>query len=248
LSSALPSLREQLRVPSERFDVGHIGSQIVQAMGGPACQVQVQKMSAGGGQNLGIWQLHLPPPAQAILGHKVLIVKMVRAQSSHHCLDSEADHLCKLAEGCPSIREDPKLTFPIKVLDIVPPSNRVQHNLMVMPIAKGQRLAEYFCMSCAGGKIQELLQVIKELGRELKLFHQRYNNRKHADFTPSNIFYDQQTKSFTFIDVGGVGTNVVDRDDEHFIKSLQITCGPGSPYGSYFTNVVQAFRAGYAGR
>jgi hypothetical protein len=241
-------LREQLRVPTERFDVGQIGTQIVVAVGGPACQVQAQKLSAGGGQNLGIWQLNLPPPAQQILGHKVLIVKMVRAQSSHQFLDSEADHLCKLAEACPSIREDPKLTFPIKVLDIVPPSNRVQCNLMVMPIAKGTRLAEYFCMSIAGNKIQELLQVIKELGRELRLFHQRYNNRKHADFTPSNIFFDQQSRSFTFIDVGGVGTNVVEKDDEHFIKSLQITCGPQSPYGAHFNPVVQAFRAGYAGR
>merc|ERR1719387_2702106 len=96
-------------------------------------------MSAGGGQNMGIWQLTLPPPAQQTIGHQVLIVKMVAARSAHHSLDSEADHLCKLAEACPAIREDSKLTFPIKVLDLVPPSNRVQQNLMIMPSAKGHR-------------------------------------------------------------------------------------------------------------
>jgi hypothetical protein len=205
-------------------------------------------MNHGGGQNLGIWQLQLPPPAQQIVGHKVLIVKLVSAQSSHRCLDCEADHLCKLAETCPTIREDPKLTFPIKVLDIVPPSNRVMHNLMVMPVAKGQRLAEYFCMSISGGKLQELFGVLRELGRELKLFHLRYNNKKHADFTPSNIFYDQQTRSFTFIDVGGIGTSVMEQDDEHFVKSLQLTCGAGTPYGPHFHNAVAAFKSGYYGR
>jgi hypothetical protein len=241
-------LREQLRVPTDRIDVAQIGSQIVQAMGGPVCQVAVQRLSAGGGQNMGIWQLAIPPPAQHIVGHKVLIVKMVASHSSHRCLDSEADHLCKLAEACPAIREDPKLTFPIKVLDLVPPSGRVQQNLMVMPVAKGHRFAEYFCMSITAGKLHELLGVLKDLGRELKLFHQRYNSKKHADFTPSNIFYDDQTKSFTFIDVGGVGTNVMERDDEHFIKSLQLTCGPGSPYAPHFHPAANAFRNGYLGR
>lgn len=249
LSSALPSLREQLRIPMERIDVAQIGSQIVQALGGPACQVAVQNLTAraGGGQNLGIWSLTIPPLAEQIIGHKVLIVKMVNARSTHRCLDSEADNICKLAEACPAIREDPKLSFPIKVLDLIPPSGRVQQNLMIMPNAKGHRLAEYFCMCIAQGKSQELMGVLRDLGRELKLFHQRYNNRKHADFTPSNIFYDSQTKSFTFIDVGGIGTNVVERDDEHFIKSLQITCGHGQ-YAPHFNPAMTAFHAGYAGR
>jgi hypothetical protein len=246
LSSALPSLREQLRVPMERVDVAQISAQIVQALGGPAIPAVVQRMSnAGGGQNMGIWTFQLPPPAQQIIGHKVLIVKMVQAQSSHRCLPSEADSICKVAEACPAIREDPKLTFPIKVLDLVPPSNRVQYNLMVMPEAKGNRLAEYFCMSITGGRSHELMEVLKMLGRELKMFHQRYNNRKHADFTPSNIFYDASTKSLTFIDLGGVGTQVMERDDEHFIKSLQLTCGPGSLYAQHFRPAVAAFQQGY---
>jgi hypothetical protein len=245
LSSALPSLREQLRVPTERVDVARIGPQIMQALGGPACQVAVQNLAMGGGQNFGIWKLQIPPPAQQIIGHKVLIVKMVRAQSSHRYLDNEADHLCKLAEACPAMREDPKLTFPIKVLDLVPPSNRVQHNLMIMPVAKGDRLAEYFCMTISAGRAHEMMGVLQMLGRELKLFHQRYNNRKHADFTPSNIFYEPQSKSFTFIDLGGVGTAVSERDDEHFIKSLQLTCGPGTPYAAHVNHAVNAFRQGY---
>jgi hypothetical protein len=236
-----------MRVPFERFtDVGQIGPQIMQALGAPGYQVRAHKEStAGGGQNLGIWKLDIPGPAQQIIGHKVLIVKMVAAQSVHRCLDSEADNICKLAEACPAIREDPKLTFPIKVLDIVPPSNRVQHNLMIMPLAKGERLAEYFCMSISGGRAHELMAALKMLGRELKLFHLRYGNRKHADFTPSNIFYEKQTQSFTFIDVGGVGTTVMERDEEHFIKSLQLTCGPQTAYGAHFQSAVNAFRQGY---
>jgi len=249
LSTGLPALREALRVPREGpLDVGQIGSLIVQALGGPACQAPLQNLNAGGGQNLGVWQLQVPPAAKQIIGYGVLIVKMVPAQSSHRSLDSEANNLCKLAEACPAIREDSKLTFPIKVLDIVPPSNRVQHNLMIMPIAKGKRLAEYMCMSAAGGRLQEMLGVIRDLGRELKLFHQRYSNRKHADFTPSNIFYDETTRSLTFIDVGGMGTQVVERDEEHFIKSLHLTMGPRSPYGQYLQSTVQAFQQGYMGR
>jgi tRNA A-37 threonylcarbamoyl transferase component Bud32 len=142
------------------------------------------------------------------------------------------------------MREDPKLSFPIKVLDIIPPSGRVQSNLMVMPNAKGTRLAEYMCMSISQGRAQELMQVLQALGKELKLFHQRYNHKKHADFTPSNIFYDQQY-GFTFIDVGGIGTSVQEHDVDHFIKSLQITCGPQTPYGPHFNNAVHAFKQGY---
>merc|ERR1719269_149235 len=119
---------------------------------------------------------------------------------------------------------------------------------MVMPLAKGQRLAEFFCLSISQNKSQELMAVLQMLGRELKLFHQRYSNRKHADFTPSNIFYDETTRSLTFIDVGGMGTQVVERDEEHFIKSLHLTMGPRSPYGQYLQSTVQAFQQGYMGR
>ena len=40
----------------------------------------------------------------------------------------------------------------------------------------------------------------------------RYGKQQHADFQPSNIFYDEETNTFVFIDIGGIGAMVGESD------------------------------------
>jgi Ser/Thr protein kinase RdoA (MazF antagonist) len=125
------------------------------------------------------------------------------------------------------------------------PSN-VKQTLLVMPKAAGERFGDWMTMSCHQRRQAEVLAAVRELGRELKEFHVRYGNKKHADFSPSNIYYDAATKSFTFIDVGGIGTAVMNDDVSHFIQAITIMGQAGGPLAQIVHPAAQAIRAGYS--
>jgi hypothetical protein len=174
---------------------------------------------------------------------------MVTGRAIHQYLDAEPDHLVKLAATCPGIRDDPKLAFPVKLIDIVGQKPHTEQVLMVMPKAAGERFGDWMTMTCFQGRQAEVVAAVHELGRELKDFHRRYGNRKHADFSPSNIYYNAATRSFTFIDLGGVGTAVMNDDITHFIQAITImgrAGGPGGPLAKLIQPATHAIRAGYS--
>jgi hypothetical protein len=178
---------------------------------------------------------------------KEYILKMVAGQAIHRSLDAEPDNLVKLAAAYPGIREDKKLAFPVKIID-VQGGNMMKQTLLIMPKAAGERFGDWMTMSCFQGKQAEVIAAVRELGRELKGFHARYNNKKHADFSPSNIHYDPATRSFTFIDLGGVGTRVMNDDVSHFIQAITIMGQAGGPLAQIIQPATQALRAGYSQR
>jgi hypothetical protein len=246
LGSVLPSLRETLKIGTAQFDPVHYGPAILEQLNlnGP---VKIDRQNMGGGQNQGIWSMVVFSTGQPATVQKEYILKLVAGQSIHPSLDSEPDNLVKLAAACPGIREDTKLAFPVKIIDVLAPSHQ-RHTLLVMPKASGERFGDWMTMTCFAHRQQEVIAAVQELGRELRDFHVRYGNRKHADFSPSNIYYDPATKSFTFIDLGGVGTQVMNDDVQHFIQALSIMGGAGGPLGTIVQAATQALKTGYQQR
>merc|ERR1719456_672791 len=115
-----------------------------------------------------------------------------------------------------------------------------------MPQAKGKRLSDWqgTRLGRAGPGMHEVFEVYRRLGQVLQQFHNRYNRQlNHADFTPANVHYDDVTKQFTLVDLGGLGTNVTEGDLEHFCNSINIM---GVHYGAqYVQQGQQALKQGY---
>lgn len=174
-------------------------------------------------------------------GSQELILKLVDANLR------EGDHLFHLARSHPSIPFDPNLSFPSHILRCVEPDGAHRYDLIVMEKAAGAALAEVISFKWYAKESAHVMRIIEELGSCLKEFHMRYGNSQHGDFHASNIFYDEATDQFTFIDVADIGSPKRSKtytDKEHFIQSLR---GMSHTFGAtFFADASQAFQAGYS--
>jgi hypothetical protein len=245
--AAATPLRESIHLHIRSgHDVCAQGAAIAKALGiGGPVQNPTPVTNAGGGQNSGVFSMNLGTAGLQAFGVAEVVLKLTSGVRKNHFLDTEAENLAKVAAAHPGIRDDSLVAFPIKVLDVhtgVGP--QPQFNLFVMPAAKGQRLTDWQGLKMSRRCTQEVCENLRALGRVLKEFHTRYGCKlNHADFTPANVHYDDATKKFTFVDLGGLGTNVTEGDLEHFCKSIQIM---GCTYGpQYVAQAQQALKQGY---
>jgi hypothetical protein len=249
-------LREALQLPLRYAgELAHHGAAIAKALGIVGAVGPLQPLDAngkgGGGQNEGVWVMHLGPAGMASIGHQEVVLKLISGMRKIHNLPTEAETIVQVANTFPNIREDPLLSFPLKVFDVhTYGPQQPQFTLFVMPKARGQRLADFISLRLVRqGGVQDVCEMLTRLGQTLKQFHLRYQQPNgsplnHADFTPSNVNYDEHTREFTFIDLGGLGTSVTKTDVDHFCESIRIIANySGGP--SFHQQGCAAIRAGY---
>jgi len=183
--------------------------------------------SNSGGLNEGLWTLHAHG--------QDLIIKLVGASRQ------ESDKLVQLSARYPDMASDSMLAFPLQVVRCVGTDGTHRYDLVVMKRARGTRLGDYVGEKWYGGESDKLMQVLWKLGSCLRKFHSRYGHSQHGDFQPSNIFYDEDSNNFTFIDVADIGRQ--GNDIEHFLKSLKILAGAYGP--KFLCEASGAFECGY---
>jgi hypothetical protein len=228
----------------EKFDAQRELPRILESIGlsstGTAHVEQMQGFA--GGLNDGVWFVTLQ--GSVVGGTSELVLKLVSAKRKFPTLPTEVENLSRLSRTCPAMRSDPALSFPVKLLDCVPKNGgKASQNLIIMPKAPGQRLADWLGLNWARGRVDPIATAMDLLGKELRIFHERYGKQQHADFQPSNIFYDEDTTTFVFIDIGGIGAMVGETDQVHFVKGLNICA---KAYGDDFSTLTSdAFHQGY---
>jgi len=165
-----------------------------------------------GGQNEGIWFVQ----SQG----KELVLKVVQGKSPHPRLLSESDNLLKVYAEHPEIVADQFVAFPTKIVRVQDHNGGHLCDIMVMPRAKGRMLALIIHELWLKRHFTELMRIFEKVGSCIAGFHRRYQGKQHGDLQPANIVYDSHSDQITLIDLGGIGTNVVETDEEHFLQSL----------------------------
>merc|ERR1719401_1233531 len=173
-----------------------------------------------GGLNEGVWFVSDPNQGAP---KDDLVLKLVTCKKAHASLPTEAENFMRIYREHPSVISDRLVAFPSNLLSCVGPSGKAW-DLIVMRKVRGERLAEYIERKShsAPRQLPELLQLMDKLGARLAEFHGRYGGCQHGDFQAANIFYDEATDEFTFIDIGGMGIPTTETDEQHFSKNLQM--------------------------
>mmetsp|Transcript_15553 Transcript_15553/g.36654 ORF Transcript_15553/g.36654 Transcript_15553/m.36654 type:complete len:564 (-) Transcript_15553:68-1759(-) len=228
-------LKGELRV-GQGFDPRRpeIRSQLLALLKLPA-GAHIQEMSGfKGGLNLGIW---------LVSGGQDLVLKQVRCFRVASNVLTEAENFIRIVKEHPEIVNDPLVAFPVKILSCIGAEGKLVSDLIVMRRSRGERLCEYVATKFYAGQVPQLRSAVEQVGQALARFHQRYANQQHGDFQPSNIYYDEKTKTVFFIDVGGMGVPTTGNDLEHFHQCMRSMTTGYKP--DLHVELLQAFDKGY---
>lgn len=204
-----------LQLPSDVFNPlkQPLKSQLLQLLGlGPNGSIDAMQ-GFKGGLNQGIWY--------AKNASQEFVLKLVRPDRIATNVLTEAENFRKIQETQAGVISDPVLSFPVKIFSCVYQQRKL-HDLIVMRRVRGERLAEWIARRRHQSDTQKILHVFELLGATLSDFHRRYGNCQHGDFQPSNVFYDEETNQFCFIDNGGMGVHTTETDVEHFVRALNL--------------------------
>jgi len=203
---------------------------------GIAPDAAIKKMAACGGQNDGVWLLE----ASGIN----CVLKLVRNQNIGIELPTETEKFSRLAAACPQLLYDDALTFPMRIFRLRSHVQNPTFDLLVMPMASGERLSDVISILWALKKRAEVMNIMERAGKFLKDFHVRYNNAQHCDFQPSNLFYEKSQQKFTLVDLADFGQQalITESDVDHFANGLRIM---GKSLGPEFLETLRHFQAGY---
>jgi tRNA A-37 threonylcarbamoyl transferase component Bud32 len=231
----------ELQVGSGCFDPSEhaLRLQLLSKLGrGGHCTVEAMK-GFRGGLNEGIW--YVRDPAQG--GLKDLVLKLVTCRKLAAIFPTEAESFMRICREHPNIVNDRGVAFPLKVLACIGPAGKAW-DLIVMQKVRGERLAEFIARKwySTPRRVSELLEIMDKLGACLAKFHGRYGGCQHGDFQTANIFYDEGSGEFTFIDIGGMGTRTGETDAQHFAKNLQMLA---STYPELARDGFRYFDQGY---
>ena len=183
-----------------------------------------------GGQNEGIW--FIP---------NLYCLKVVRSGRRFSSIPSERENYINLLNRFPRIIEDHNACFPKRILTI---SN--VYDIFVMPIARGDRMAELISRIQSSDTLLRLLFIA--VGKQVRRFHATYGGTQHGDLQTSNIFVDfpsvPSDPMVTLIDLGGMGTKGQMKSDiEYFLESIKLLA---KTYGVEFETLsTRAFIEGY---
>lgn len=221
----------ELHIGNSDFDPAHpvVRSQLLSLLGLSA-NSNMKRMQVGGGLNEGMWALRD--------GAEDLILKLVC--SSRH----ESEKLVQLSLKHRSMAADCLLSFPLQIVHLLGANGVRRYDLIVMRRARGVSLSMFVGERWQTGQCTDALRVIEKLGTCLNDFHSRYGDSQHGDFHTSNIFYDEVTDKFTFIDVADIGDPHRTKDKEYLLQALKMV---SFTLGSDFlTKASHAFESGYS--
>lgn len=208
---------------------------------GVAHNATVVQMRQEGGLNEGMWVLTSTTGS--------LILKLVPHERRHRIMPSEAEQFVKLARDHPAMIDDASLTFPIKIFNCRDQGHvKPSFDLVVMRKAPGFCFSQFIGRRWFANRRSELMAELYALGVFLADVHARHN-MQHGDFTPSNVFYDETTRTFTMVDLSDFGPQMWDspeNDVERFSKGLQMV---SRSYGEqFYLEGRPRFEAGYKER
>jgi hypothetical protein len=203
---------------------------------GVAPDANLRKMQACGGQNDGVWLLEA--------GGLSCVLKLVRNLNLGIELPTETEKFSKLAAACPDLLFDDALTFPMRIFRLRSHVTNPTFDLLVMPMASGERLSDIISIHWALKKRADVMDIMERAGKFLKDFHVRYNHMQHCDFQPSNLFYDEKRRKFTLVDLADLGQQalITEKDADRFVNGLRIM---GKSLGPEFMETLSRFKAGY---
>jgi len=215
-------------VSGQSFDLKQYKGEIFGSLGIRPSSTLSKMTGFTGGQNAGIWVV----PNQYCL-------KVVVSGRKYDSIPSERENYMDLLCRFPAIIDDKNLCFPIKIFTI---SNLF--DVIVMPMARGDRMAELVGRTRALDDWPKLQLVFRSVGRQLRRFHTTYRSTQHGDLQTSNIFVDVDA-TVTLIDLGGMGMKGLGKTDiEYFLESIKLLA---KTYGPEFERVsTAAFLEGYA--
>ena len=219
--------------PNRPLDLSACKSELLSNLGLNALSHNVKRMNGfTGGQNEGIWFITNQSDT------KLYCLKVVKSGRKFPSLPSERENYTEILSRYPSIREDMYLTFPQKIF-----SFSSLYEVFVMPVARGDRMAETVSRIMSSGDMDQLREVFKSVGRQLRLFHANYGGTQHGDLQSSNIFIDLSSGvGVTLIDLGGMGL-ASKSDMEYFLESISLLA---KTYGTEFERTATAsFIEGY---
>lgn len=191
-----------------------------------------------GGQNEGIWYM-------TIRGQKrIVCLKLVMSERKFASVPTERETYQDLLVKFPNIKSDSSLSFPFKVVQLVSPSSKqAVWDIIAMPVASGERLAEVIGRIYTNKRL--LNEVFTCVGRRVREFHSRYNSQ-HGDLQSGNIFIDLGSMQVTLIDLGSMGRcqSCAENDDINYFKeSIRLLA---KTYGSEFESIAtRAFSTSY---
>ena len=203
---------------------------------GEECRI-VRMSGFTGGQNEGIWFV-----VSAVSGRRQFCLKAVKSDRKFSSVPSERETYVDLMGRFSGIAKDSQLCFPVKIVQLVSfPSKAAVWDVIVMPVAAGERLAEVI------GKIhknkEKLKEVFAAVGGRLRMFHYEYAGAQHGDLQSSNIFVDLASMAVTLIDLGSMGRSHAKSDFEYFKESIVLLA---KTYGQDFESVaMSAFSHSY---
>lgn len=172
------------------------------------------------------------------------MLKLVKCERLDPTINTEAEQLVSICREHPSIMDDDTLSFPIKIFSCLGPDNAKRYDLIVTWKAPGERLSDLIAPLWYTNQVSKIMEAIDKVGECLSEFHSRYGACQHGDVQTSNIFYDEDSKHVTFIDVGGMGVPTLETDQEHFNASLLLSSQYYGP--QLLTEGLCHFETGYA--
>jgi len=233
----------ELEIGSGKFNPteASMRSQLISLLGYGENSVIEEMKGFRGGLNEGVWFLCDEPGG----GNKDLVLKLVKCTRISSGVLTEAENFVKIFAEEPKIANDPAVAFPVRIFKCLGSGTERQHryDLIVMWKVQGERLAELIAHKWYAKAFDELWSIFEQLGQTLAAFHARYSDSQHGDFQPSNVFYDQESRDFSLIDIGGMGVPTSETDVEHFTKALKLLA---DAYGSQLLTGQRSFESGYA--
>lgn len=175
----------------------------------------ITKLREHGGCNIGIWEMRTPTCA--------FILKLVSSKRAHSLLPTDAERIARLAKEHPKMLADPSLAFPIKVYNCLSADSGTRQDLVIMPKAPGESLAHVIGKKWIEAKVKQMMQILEAAGAFLAGVHAAYGVQ-HGDCTPTNIFFDEETSTFTLIDLADLGPKKAkcEHDTERFLRCLEL--------------------------
>jgi len=229
---------KSLRLPQGSVDPtrGDTKAQLMNLLGVRDMDVQTLKSNAG--INGGMWVLRCP-------SYTADLILKFRAEDPTDPVP-EAGQLKMLARMHPGLTKDPDLAFPSMIIAALDSFGRKQGDFIVCRKVPGQMLAELVAIKYSQGDAgkKELYTIFEKVGQQLQAFHGRYG-KQHSDFHGANVLVDAANDNrITFVDLSGIGTDIVDNDISHFKESLQLLSRYYPP-ASFLLDGFEHFRRGY---
>mmetsp|Transcript_41853 Transcript_41853/g.66484 ORF Transcript_41853/g.66484 Transcript_41853/m.66484 type:complete len:970 (-) Transcript_41853:181-3090(-) len=198
----------------------------------------IVQMKREGGMNEGMWIL------SGASGNYIL--KLVQHERRHPLMLTEAEQFVKLLKDHPAVADDPCLAFPLKIFHCRDQTrDRVVYDLVTMRKAPGGNFSDIIGRRWFLNQKAELMRDLHSLGRFLAEVHGRHN-MQHGDFTPSNVFYDEASGTFTLVDMADFGQQTYgseENDVERFTRGIKMMA---KCYGDvFYSEGSRNFLAGY---